>query len=45
MLGQSAWPLVHDAPYTAVNDRHLMAVLEVCCKVEDNQYYVFICDY
>ncbi|XP_050712678.1 ionotropic receptor 93a-like [Eriocheir sinensis] len=29
MPGQSAWPLPHDAPYTAVIDRHLMAVVEV----------------
>ncbi|XP_050713411.1 ionotropic receptor 21a-like [Eriocheir sinensis] len=28
MPGQSAWPLPHDAPYTAVIDRHLMAVVE-----------------
>ncbi|XP_063886429.1 ionotropic receptor 21a-like [Scylla paramamosain] len=28
MPGQSAWPLPHDAPYTAVIDRHLMAVIE-----------------
>lgn len=29
MPGQSAWPLPHDAPYTAVINRHLMAVVEV----------------
>ncbi|XP_045111731.1 glutamate receptor ionotropic, kainate 2-like [Portunus trituberculatus] len=28
MPGQSAWPLPHDAPYTDVIDRHLMAVIE-----------------